>query len=156
MPPSISSLATRFGVQDAAGRRDAVKAALVAAFHLAALIVMVQTEAGLLSKTIFLLTWGLLNFFWLSVLRRPAIAAALSLALIVALIQLSQFKHEKLLMTMNFVDLMVFDPDTIHDVATFGDPNRLSEGMQFVLVNGVPVIDGGKMTNALPGKVVGH
>ena len=113
MPPSISSLATRFGVRDAAGRRDAVKAALVAAFHLAALIVMVQTEAGLLSKTIFLLTWGLLNFFWLSVLRRPAIAAALSLALIVALVQLSQFKHEKLLMTMNFVDLMVFDPDTI-------------------------------------------
>lgn len=100
-------------MQDAAGRRDAVKAALVAAFHLAALIVMVQTEAGLLSKAIFLLTWGLLNFFWLSVLRRPAIAAALSLALIIALIQLSQFKHEKLLMTMNFVDLMVFDPDTI-------------------------------------------
>jgi hypothetical protein len=113
MPPSISLLASRFGVQDAAGRRGAVKAALVAAFHLAAVIVMVQTEIGLLPKAIFLFTWGLLNFFWLSVLRRPAIAAALSLALIIALIQLSQFKHEKLLMTMNFVDLMVFDPDTI-------------------------------------------
>jgi dihydroorotase/N-acyl-D-amino-acid deacylase len=53
-----------------------------------------------------------------------------------------------------WADVVVFDPDTIHDVATFGNPNQLSEGMQYVLVNGVPVIDGGKMTNALPGKVV--
>ena len=55
-----------------------------------------------------------------------------------------------------WADVVVFDPDLIHDVATFGNPNQLSEGMQFVLVNGVPVIDGGKMTNALPGKVVTH
>jgi dihydroorotase/N-acyl-D-amino-acid deacylase len=39
-------------------------------------------------------------------------------------------------------------------VATFANPNQLSVGMQYVLVNGVPVIDGGKMTNALPGRVV--
>src|SRR4029077_15039212 len=112
MPPSISLLATRFGVRDAAGRRGAAKAALLAAFHLAALIIMVQTEVALHQKAIFLCTWGLLNFFWLAVLRRPAMAAALSLGMIIALIQLSAFKHEKLLMTMNFVDLMVFDPDT--------------------------------------------
>jgi phosphoglycerol transferase MdoB-like AlkP superfamily enzyme len=113
MPPSISLLASRFGVQDAAGRRNALKAALVAAFHLTALIVMVQTEDGLVPTSIYLFTWGLLNFFWLAVLRRPAIAAAMSLALILALIQLSEFKHEKLMMTMNFVDVMVFDTDTI-------------------------------------------
>ena len=53
-----------------------------------------------------------------------------------------------------WADVVVFDPETIRDVATFENPNRLSEGMQFVLVNGVPVIDGGKMTNALPGRVV--
>ncbi len=53
-----------------------------------------------------------------------------------------------------WADVVVFDPDTIRDVATFENPNQLSEGMQFVLVNGVPVIDGGKMTNALPGRVV--
>lgn len=53
-----------------------------------------------------------------------------------------------------WADLVVFDPDTIHDVATFENPNRLSEGMRFVLVNGVPVIADGKMTNALPGKVL--
>jgi len=53
-----------------------------------------------------------------------------------------------------WADVVVFDPENIRDVATFENPNQLSEGMQFVLVNGVPVIDGGKMTNALPGKVV--
>jgi N-acyl-D-amino-acid deacylase len=55
-----------------------------------------------------------------------------------------------------WADVVVFDPETIHDVATFEKPNQLSEGMRFVLVNGVPVIDEGKMTNALPGKVITH
>ena len=53
-----------------------------------------------------------------------------------------------------WADVVVFDPETIHDVATFENPNQLSEGMRFVLVNGVPVIDEGRMTNALPGKVL--
>jgi dihydroorotase/N-acyl-D-amino-acid deacylase len=53
-----------------------------------------------------------------------------------------------------WADVVVFDPDKIRDVATFDDPNRLSEGMDFVLVNGALVIDNGKMTAALPGKVL--
>jgi len=53
-----------------------------------------------------------------------------------------------------WADVVVFDPETIHDVATFENPNQLSEGMRFVLVNGLPVIDEGRMTNALPGKVL--
>ncbi len=53
-----------------------------------------------------------------------------------------------------WADIVVFNPDTITDLATFEKPNQLSEGMQFVLVNGVPVIEHGSMTNALPGKVV--
>jgi N-acyl-D-amino-acid deacylase len=53
-----------------------------------------------------------------------------------------------------WADVVVFDPNTIHDVATFENPNQLSEGMQYVLVNGVPVIEAGKMTDALPGKVL--
>jgi N-acyl-D-amino-acid deacylase len=44
-------------------------------------------------------------------------------------------------------------PATIRDKATFENPNQLSEGMEFVLVNGVPVIENGKMTGTLPGKV---
>ena len=55
-----------------------------------------------------------------------------------------------------WADVVVFDPETIRDRATFEQPNQLSEGMRFVLVNGVPVIDEGKMTNALPGKVLRH
>jgi N-acyl-D-amino-acid deacylase len=53
-----------------------------------------------------------------------------------------------------WADLVVFNPDTITDLATFEKPNQLSEGMQYVLVNGIPVIEHGSMTNALPGKVV--
>ena len=51
-------------------------------------------------------------------------------------------------------DIVVFDPATIQDVATFENPNQLSRGMDYVLVNGVPVIDEGKMTGAKPGKVL--
>jgi N-acyl-D-amino-acid deacylase len=53
-----------------------------------------------------------------------------------------------------WADVVVFDPATITDRATFENPNQLSQGMEYVLVNGVPVIDGGKPTNALPGKVI--
>ncbi len=53
-----------------------------------------------------------------------------------------------------WADVVIFDPETVRDRATFEDPNQLSEGMRFVLVNGVPVIDEGKATNALPGKVL--
>jgi dihydroorotase/N-acyl-D-amino-acid deacylase len=53
-----------------------------------------------------------------------------------------------------WADVVVFDPNTIRDLATFEQPNQLSVGMEYVLVNGVPVIDHGKMTDALPGKVL--
>jgi dihydroorotase/N-acyl-D-amino-acid deacylase len=53
-----------------------------------------------------------------------------------------------------WADIVVFDLNRVRDLATFETPNQLSEGMQYVLVNGVPVIDGAKMTSALPGKVL--
>jgi N-acyl-D-amino-acid deacylase len=53
-----------------------------------------------------------------------------------------------------WADLVIFDPQTIRDLATFEQPNQLSQGMQYVLVNGVPVIAEGQMTGALPGKVL--
>ena len=53
-----------------------------------------------------------------------------------------------------WADVVIFDPATVRDRATFDDPNQLSEGMEYVLVNGVPVIDQGKMTGALPGRVL--
>jgi len=53
-----------------------------------------------------------------------------------------------------WADIVIFDPATIHDVATFENPNQLSQGIDYVLVNGIPVIDGGKMTGSRPGKVL--
>src|SRR3981081_517513 len=84
----------------------------VAAPHLAALAVMLQTETDLGSRTGFLLSWGILNFFWITLLRRPALSGALSLTLVVVLILLSRLKHDIVQMTANFVDLMVIDRDT--------------------------------------------
>jgi N-acyl-D-aspartate/D-glutamate deacylase len=53
-----------------------------------------------------------------------------------------------------WADIVVFDPERITDKATFEQPNQLSVGMDYVLVNGVPVIAEGKATNALAGKVL--
>jgi N-acyl-D-amino-acid deacylase len=53
-----------------------------------------------------------------------------------------------------WADVVVFDAERIADKATFAQPNQLSVGMDYVLVNGVPVIAGGKATNALPGKIL--
>ena len=53
-----------------------------------------------------------------------------------------------------WADVVIFDPATIRDLATFDNPNQLSQGMEYVLVNGIPVIEQGKMTGTLPGKVL--
>ncbi|MGH9740916.1 MAG: N-acyl-D-amino-acid deacylase family protein [Candidatus Acidiferrum sp.] len=53
-----------------------------------------------------------------------------------------------------WADVVVFDPATIHDVATYENPNQFSVGMKYVLVNGIPVIDDSKMTGARPGHVL--
>ncbi len=53
-----------------------------------------------------------------------------------------------------WADVVIFDPAKIRDKATFENPNQFSEGMDYVLVNGVPVIEQGKMSGALPGKVL--
>jgi len=51
-------------------------------------------------------------------------------------------------------NVVIFNPNEIRDLATFENPNQLSIGMQYVLVNGVPVIDEGTATNALPEKTL--
>uniref|UniRef100_Q02CZ3 Dihydroorotase n=1 Tax=Solibacter usitatus (strain Ellin6076) TaxID=234267 RepID=Q02CZ3_SOLUE len=68
--------------------------------------------------------------------------------------QRMRFADRGVLKAGMWADVVVFDPETVRDVATFDHPNQLSEGMRFVLVNGVPVIEEGKMTNGLPGKVL--
>jgi N-acyl-D-aspartate/D-glutamate deacylase len=51
-------------------------------------------------------------------------------------------------------DLVVFDLDAIHDPATFTDPHQYSEGMRYVVVNGVLVLEDGTPTGARPGRVL--
>ncbi len=51
-------------------------------------------------------------------------------------------------------DLAVLDPARIVDRATFAEPHQYAEGVEYVLMNGVPVVDGGEHTSARPGRVL--
>jgi dihydroorotase/N-acyl-D-amino-acid deacylase len=51
-------------------------------------------------------------------------------------------------------DVMIFDPATIIDRATYEAPHQLSVGMRWVLVNGVPVVANGQVTGEKPGRLV--
>src|SRR5215217_9173647 len=113
MPPSLAALTIRRAVTSAAARRDVLRVGLIGVFHLAALAIMAWSEYAPEQKLAFLLTWGLLNFFWLALTRRPGVSAVLSLALILLLILLSLLKYKVLWMTLDFIDLMVIDPDSI-------------------------------------------
>ncbi len=53
-----------------------------------------------------------------------------------------------------FADVVVFDPGTIIDRATYEQPHQLSEGVRHVLVNGVVVVSDGRHTGATPGRAV--
>jgi N-acyl-D-amino-acid deacylase len=57
-----------------------------------------------------------------------------------------------------FADIVVFDLAAVHEASTYADPHQVSQGLAFVLVNGVPVVDGGRFTSALAGRVIrkGH
>ena len=53
-----------------------------------------------------------------------------------------------------FADVVAFDPGRVEDHATFGDPHRLASGVEHVVVNGQPVLRGGRLTESRPGRVV--
>lgn len=53
-----------------------------------------------------------------------------------------------------YADIVVFNPDTITDHATFADPQQLATGVDHVFVNGVQVLDQGEHTGETPGRVV--
>src|SRR5262245_66350360 len=92
MPPSIAFVTSRWAASEAATPAGILRILLITALHLAALGLMLWSEVAVLQKVVFCLTWGLLNFFWLAVLRRPAVSAALSRLVIVILIALSALK----------------------------------------------------------------
>src|SRR4051812_18835894 len=113
MSPFASSLARRWTAYEAGFRRNAVSVALIVALNLVALGLMAWSETDLVSKSVFLLTWGLANFFWLILLRRPVVSAALSLGLILTMILLSRLKYDIVWMTANFLDVWIINADTI-------------------------------------------
>jgi N-acyl-D-amino-acid deacylase len=55
-----------------------------------------------------------------------------------------------------WADVVVFDPATVASGATYGDPYGEPEGIHYVLVNGVLVVDRGELMGALAGKVLEH
>ena len=51
-------------------------------------------------------------------------------------------------------DVVIFDPATVRDVATFESPHQYAEGVALVTINGMVVFENGKMTQARPGRVL--
>jgi len=66
--------------------------------------------------------------------------------------EMLQFNDRGLLKEGYVADIVVFDPETIRDKATFSDPHQYSEGIDYVLVNGTIAVDGGDFTGTLGGK----
>lgn len=68
--------------------------------------------------------------------------------------QIMGIRDRGLLREGNWADVVVFDPARIRDAATFVQPHQYSEGVDYVLVNGTFVVEDGKATGALAGKVL--
>src|SRR5437870_848396 len=115
-----------------------LRIAAVAALHLAALGVLWRTEYDLYGAALFLLAWGAFNGFFLVLLRRPAISAALSLAVFSIVIVLSQFKSTITWMTISFLDVLIIDSDTVAFLLTIFPDLRMTIIIAAVLA--IPVL----------------
>src|SRR5262245_27724992 len=68
--------------------------------------------------------------------------------------QILGLKDRGMLKEGYWADVTIFDPEKIRDRATYVNPHQYAEGIPFVLINGELVVDGGKITGKLPGKVL--
>jgi N-acyl-D-amino-acid deacylase len=68
--------------------------------------------------------------------------------------QTFRLKHRGELKPGFVADIVIFDPENVSDPATFDDPHHYAAGFSDVIVNGVPVIRAGQLTEARPGKPV--
>lgn len=109
--PKLQSLCASQGLALCASQGLAL--GLTASIHLFALYRLYETENGWFGHSLALLVWVLLNCLWLLLLRRPLVAAALSLAMVEFLIAVSLFKFGITWMTATFLDVMVIDPDSL-------------------------------------------
>ncbi|MDQ2730068.1 MAG: amidohydrolase family protein, partial [Armatimonadota bacterium] len=66
------------------------------------------------------------------------------------------FHDRGLLQVGKKADIVLFNPYTVLDTATTAHPNTPPVGLPYVIVNGVPVLDGGRMTGSRPGMVLRH
>jgi hypothetical protein len=117
MPPALAFF-RRHWLAVLAFERRGIGFLVLGLVHLAALGVLLQTEDELVPRLIFVLTWALLNSVWLLLLRRPAAAASVSLVMIVVLILASKFKQDVLIMSANFLDVLLIDTDTLSFLLT--------------------------------------
>ncbi|MET0868799.1 MAG: sulfatase-like hydrolase/transferase [Pseudorhodoplanes sp.] len=109
----FSRISRRFPALQSLSTSRLLAWALTAAIHLFALVRLFQTEVGPFGQSVYLLVWISLNCLWLLILRRPAISAALSLAMVELLIAVSLFKFKITWMTVTFLDVLVIDPDSV-------------------------------------------
>jgi N-acyl-D-amino-acid deacylase len=65
-----------------------------------------------------------------------------------------RFRDRGLVAAGYAADLVLFDAERVHDKATYADPHQYSEGMDFVFVNGKPVVENGKLTDARAGRIL--
>ena len=113
MRAALLSFGHRLGAADLVARHGVWRLVPLAAPHAIAFILMIATEWTATAIAAFLVAWAILNFFWLAVARRPLFAGVVSLTMMTLLVLLSQLKYHVLMMTANFVDLMIVDTDTI-------------------------------------------
>jgi N-acyl-D-amino-acid deacylase len=65
-----------------------------------------------------------------------------------------RLKHRGRVVAGDYADLVVFDPTTVTDVATYSNPHALARGIEFVMVNGVPTIDQNSLTGRRAGRIL--
>src|SRR5690349_16233453 len=82
-------------------RTGLLMSCLLSGLHGVAAVLLVSSEVSLLGGVVFLLVWVMLNCLWLTLLRRPTVAALLSLEVVGLLTLLSRFKYDKLWMTID-------------------------------------------------------
>src|SRR5689334_13124130 len=133
MPPAFAYL-SRTWSSAVLGERRILTAGVLGLLHFAALITLLWTEDDLEGRVAFLIAWGFLNFFLLIAVRRPTIAGALSLILVVILIFLSRFKQEVLIMTANFIDVMLIDHSTVSFLLTVFPNLRWTVGISAAVI----------------------
>jgi len=68
--------------------------------------------------------------------------------------RLSIYPQRGLIAEGSAADLVLFDPETIKDMATYEEPKLTAKGIRFVVVNGIIALDEGVMTNARAGKTL--